>query len=81
MSFACSPATWPWMCAPAGPASEGTLRMPAARMTGVASRNANRAASSLSSPRHRPPAMVTPDRLIPASSARICVAPIKTASW
>src|SRR6266536_1968768 len=58
---------WPWMCAPAVPAREGSLRTPAARIGGVASRNANRAASSWSRPRHRPPAMVTPERLIPAN--------------
>ena len=36
---------------PSGPVRSGSLKIPAARMIGVASRNANRAASSLSSPR------------------------------
>src|SRR6266545_3065718 len=66
---------WPWMWAPAVPAREGSLRTPAARMGGVARRKANLAASSWSRPRHSPPAMVTPDRLIPASRAVICSTP------
>ena len=41
----------------------------------VARRNVNRAASSWSRPRHRPPTMVTPDRLIPANRAVICSTP------
>ena len=49
-------------------------------MIGVASRNANRAASSLSSPRSRPAVMHTPSRLIPAISAVDCANPIPTPS-
>src|ERR1039457_5300505 len=54
------------------PPSSGIFSAPAARTTGVARRNANRAASSRDSPLIMPATMVTPSRLIPASSARIC---------
>ena len=70
---------WPRMPLPSGPARSGIFRAPAARMTGVASRNANRAASSLDRPRVRPPTMVTPERLMPGSRARICAEPMSTA--
>ena len=46
----------------------------------MASRNANRAASSRDSPRNMPATIVTPSRLMPASSARICADPMITAS-
>src|SRR6266571_1261526 len=72
--------TWPRMSRPVGPASSGSLSTPAAAMTGVARRNANRAASSWDSPRTRPATMVAPERLIPGRSARICAAPMAVAS-
>src|ERR1039457_3467196 len=43
---------------------------PAARTTGVARRNANRAGPSRVSPLILPATLVTPSRLIPATSAR-----------
>ena len=64
---------------PSGPVRSGTLSTPAARMTGVASRKANRAASSRDSPRNMPATIATPSRLIPASSARICAVPMMKA--
>src|SRR3989440_9236950 len=57
------------MPCPCGPASSGSLRRPAAAMTGVARRNANRAASSWVRPRSSPAVMVAPERLIPGSRA------------
>src|SRR4029453_4810473 len=68
------------MPSPALPARVGSLRTPAARMTGVARRKANRAACSWSGPRQRPVTMVMPERLMPANSARICELPIWRAS-
>ncbi len=70
---------WPRTPAPSGPVRSLIFRMPAARMTGVDSRNENRIASSWFSPRVRPPTMVTPSRLMPANRARICDAPIHSA--
>ena len=70
---------WPWMPLPSEPVRSGTFSTPAARMTGVASRNANRAASSRDRPRAMPATMVTPSRLIPASRARICAEPMMIA--
>ena len=61
---------------PPGRSIWGARARPPARMTGVASRNANRAASSRDRPRFMPVTMHTPSRLIPASSARICDAPM-----
>src|ERR1035438_6349952 len=63
-----------------GPGRAGPLTPPGAGMTGVASRTANRAASSRDRPRAMPVTMVTPSRLIPASRARICDAPMMSAS-
>src|ERR1700727_2838279 len=56
---------WPRIPLPSGPARSGSFSAPAARMTGVASRKANRAASSRDRPRVRPAIMVTPSRLVP----------------
>jgi hypothetical protein len=42
--------TWPWMPAPSGPNRSGSFSTPAPKMAGVASRNANRAASTWDSP-------------------------------
>ena len=72
--------TWPWMSSPAGPNRLGSFSTPAAKMTGVASRNAKRAASSWSRPRHRPPTIVMPERLMPGNSAKICSKPIERLS-
>src|SRR6266542_2218968 len=71
---------WPRTPSPLGPSRSGSLYRPAARMIGVASRNAKRAASSWSRPRASPATMVTPERLMPAKKARIWVAPISSAS-
>ncbi len=54
--------------------------MPAARMIGVASRNANRAESLWSRPRARPAPIVTPSRLMPATSAVDWATPTTNAS-
>ena len=61
---------------PSEPSRSGIFSAPAARMTGVASRNANLAASSRDSPLNMPATMATPSRLMPASSARICELPM-----
>ena len=70
--------TGPRMPAPSGPARSGIFSTPAARITGVASRKENRAASRWDRPWARPATMATPDRLMPGSSARICEAPTST---
>src|SRR5215469_13643743 len=72
--------TWPWMPLPSGPIRSGILSAPAARITGVASRNANLAASSRDRPRNMPATIVTPSRLMPANRARIWTDPI-TRAW
>ena len=56
------------------------MNRPAARMIGVASRNANRTACSWSSPRSKPATMVMPERLMPASRARLWKTPMTPAS-
>ena len=61
--------------APSGPVRSCSLNTPAAKMTGADSRNENRAASCLVSPRNMPLTMTMPSRLMPGSSARICDAP------
>jgi hypothetical protein len=48
-------------------------------MTGVASRNDNRAASACESPLASPATMAEPERLMPGASAAICAAPMSTA--
>ncbi|SHV66095.1 Uncharacterised protein [Mycobacteroides abscessus subsp. abscessus] len=68
------------MPSPCGPASVGSFSTPAARITGVASKNANFAESSWSRPRSNPPTIATPERLMPASSARLCARPMVPAS-
>src|SRR4051794_21995029 len=57
----------------------GSLRTAAAPITGVASRNEKRAASSLDSPARRPPAMAAPEREKPGSSASACAVPMPAA--
>src|SRR5260370_14151819 len=68
------------MPAPSGPVRSGIFSTPAARITGVASRKENRAASSWDRPRARPATIVTPERLMPGSRARTCAEPIIVAS-
>ncbi len=46
----------------------------------MASRKANLAASARDSPANMPATIATPSRLMPASSARICEAPMARAS-
>src|SRR5271165_2344359 len=68
---------------PAGTASRssfGTSSTVAPRITGVAIMNEKCAAPAWSSPRSRPPTIVTPDREIPGISARHCQQPIASAS-
>src|SRR5439155_616470 len=60
---------------PCEPNSSGSFRMAAAPMIGVASRKANRAASSFESPIRRPPPIVAPEREKPGISASACAAP------
>src|SRR6266550_1845168 len=48
----------------------GTSTRPAPRMTGVARRNENRAASSWRNPASKPPPIVTPDREMPGRNVR-----------
>ena len=62
-----------------GPNKSGNFSTPAARITGVASRNEKRAASSCDSPLRSPADMATPERLMPGSRARICPAPMNSA--
>src|ERR1700748_1708795 len=57
----------PW---PSGPNRSGIFSTPAAKITGVDSRNANRTASSRDRPRLMPATIVTPSRLIPANRAK-----------
>src|SRR5208337_2314133 len=67
---------------PAGTASRssfGTSSTVAPRITGVAIMNEKCAAPAWSSPRSRPPTIVTPDREIPGISARHCQQPIASA--
>ena len=71
--------TCPRIPAPSGPVRSGIFSTPAARMTGADSRNENRAASCRDSPRNMPLTMTMPSRLMPGSSARICIAPRPTA--
>ena len=65
---------------PPEPASVGSLSTPAARMTGVASRNEKRAASRCDRPRARPPTIEMPEREMPASSAKVWKNPMIAAS-
>ncbi len=71
---------WPRIPLPRWPSRSGSLKMPAARMIGVASRNAKRAESLWSRPRARPAPIVTPSRLMPATSAVDCATPTTSAS-
>ena len=65
---------------PRCPSRSGSLKIPAARMIGVASRKAKRAESLWSRPRPRPAPIVIPSRLIPATSAADWAVPITNAS-
>ena len=60
---------------PAEPASSGSLRTAAAKMIGVARRNAKRAASLCESPTSRPPPIAAPEREKPGMSAIAWAAP------
>ena len=66
----------PW---PSGPNRSGIFSTPAAKITGVDSRKANRTASSRDRPRLMPVTIVTPSRLIPANRARIWAEPMTMA--
>ena len=62
---------------PCGPASSGSFRTAAARMIGVARRNAKRAASLCERPTSRPPPIDAPEREKPGMSAIACAAPTR----
>ncbi len=64
---------------PCDPNRSGSFKSAAAPMIGVASRNANRAASSFESPAISPPAIVAPDRENPGINASACAAPTPSA--
>src|SRR5215472_12103252 len=67
------------MPSPSLPNRSPILSTPAARITGVASRKANLAASIRGMPRNIPATIVTPSLLMPASSASICAEPMISA--
>jgi len=67
------PLTWSGRTpSPAEPNSSGSFSAAAAKITGVARRKPNRAASSLESPTSSPPPIVYPEREMPGISATAC---------